>query len=100
MRSVVDSPTRIVTRLWAGANAAIVDPGAAVLRRAASASNGAKNGLGRQHLGVGRCGDDAGLAPMVTWLVAVLPLIVVRMVCTCPRTVASSVSSSGFQSGS
>ena len=62
MRSLVESPTRIVSSVWAGANAAIVDPGAAVLRRAASASYGAKNGLGRRTLGGRRCGEHAGLA--------------------------------------
>ena len=97
MRSLVESPTRIVSSVWAGANAAIVDPGAAVLRRTASASYGAKNGFGRRTSGVVVAVSTRDWPAILTSLVAVLPLNVVWIVCACPRTVASSVSSSGFQ---
>src|SRR5438876_9124706 len=97
MRSLVESPTRTVSSVWAGANATIVDPAAVVLRRAASASYGAKNGLGRRRSAAVVAVRTRDWPAILTWLVAVLPLKVVWMDWDCPRTVASSVSSSGFQ---
>ncbi len=77
MRSVVDWPTEIVIELWAGANAAIVDPAGAVRRRAVTASNGAKNEFGNSTSALVVAVMTRFSPPTRTWLVAVSPLSVV-----------------------